>query len=82
MRILFVGDIVGTPGVSFLRKALPLLVPREGIDLVIANAAQTSDSDAVRVCRDIAHAIEQQLNYPSEIKVTVVRETRAVEYAR
>jgi ribonuclease Y len=49
---------------------------------VIANASQTSDSDAVRVCRDIAKAIEQQLNYPGEIKVTVVRETRAVEYAR
>jgi metallophosphoesterase (TIGR00282 family) len=38
MRILFVGDIVGTPGVSFLRQALPLLIPREGVDLVIANA--------------------------------------------
>jgi ribonuclease Y len=49
---------------------------------VIANASQTSDSDAVRVCRDIAKAIEQQLNYPGEIKVTVVRETRAVEFAR
>lgn len=49
---------------------------------VIANASQTSDSDAIKVCRDIAHAIEEQLTYPSEIKVTVVRETRAVEYAR
>jgi ribonuclease Y len=49
---------------------------------VIANAAQTSDSDAIRVCRDIAKAIEEQLNYPGEIKVTVVRETRAVEFAR
>jgi ribonuclease Y len=49
---------------------------------VIANASQTSDSEAVRVCRDIAKAIEQQLNYPGEIKVTVVRETRAVEFAR
>jgi ribonuclease Y len=49
---------------------------------VIANASQTSDSDAVRVCRDIAKAIEEQLNYPGEIKVTVVRETRAVEFAR
>jgi len=49
---------------------------------VIANASQTSDSDAIRVCRQIAHAIEEQLNYPGEIKVTVVRETRAVEYAR
>src|SRR5207244_10951163 len=49
---------------------------------VIANAAQTSHSDAIRVCRDIAKAIEEQLNYPGEIKVTVVRETRAVEYAK
>jgi ribonuclease Y len=49
---------------------------------VIANASQTSDSDAIKVCHDIARAIEEQLNYPGEIKVTVVRETRAVEYAR
>jgi ribonuclease Y len=49
---------------------------------VIANAAQLSDGDSVRVCRDIAKAIEQQLNYPGEIKVTVVRETRTVEFAR
>jgi ribonuclease Y len=49
---------------------------------VIANASQTSDSDAVKVCREIARAIEQQLHYPGEIKVTVVRETRAVEFAR
>ncbi|MBI1917473.1 MAG: ribonuclease Y [Planctomycetes bacterium] len=49
---------------------------------VIANASQTSDGDALRVCREIARAIEEQLHYPGEIKVTVVRETRAVEYAR
>ncbi|HZT83448.1 MAG TPA: HDIG domain-containing protein, partial [Gemmataceae bacterium] len=49
---------------------------------VIADASRTSDADALRVCREIAKAIEQQLNYPGEIKVTVVRETRAVEYAR
>jgi ribonuclease Y len=49
---------------------------------VIANASQTSDSDAVKVCHDIARAIEEQLHYPGEIKVTVVRETRAVEFAR
>src|SRR5438046_5979369 len=42
---------------------------------VIADAARTSDSEAVKVCHDIARAIEQQLNYPGEIKVTVVRET-------
>jgi ribonuclease Y len=49
---------------------------------VIANASQTSDSDAIKVCHDIARAIEEQLHYPGEIKVTVVRETRAVEFAR
>ena len=49
---------------------------------VIANASQTSDSEAVKVCHDIARAIEEQLHYPGEIKVTVVRETRAVEFAR
>ena len=49
---------------------------------VIANAGSTSDSDALKVCRDIARAIEEQLHYPGEIKVTVVRETRAVEFAR
>jgi ribonuclease Y len=49
---------------------------------VIANASQTSDSDAIKVCREIARAIEEQLHYPGEIKVTVVRETRAVEFAR
>jgi metallophosphoesterase (TIGR00282 family) len=38
MRILFIGDIVGTPGVNFVRQALPLLRAREGLDLVIANA--------------------------------------------
>lgn len=49
---------------------------------VIADASRTTDSEAVKVCHDIARAIEEQLNYPGEIKVTVVRETRAVEYAK
>jgi ribonucrease Y len=49
---------------------------------VIANAAQTTDHDAIKVCHDIARAIEEKLHYPGEIKVTVVRETRAVEIAR
>jgi ribonuclease Y len=67
----------GFPGVE---QAYAIQAGREV--RVIANASQTSDGDAVRVCRDIAKAIEEQLNYPGEIKVTVVRETRAVEFAR
>jgi metallophosphoesterase (TIGR00282 family) len=38
MRILFIGDIVGPPGVRLVRQGLPGLRAREGIDLVIANA--------------------------------------------
>lgn len=38
MRIFFIGDIVGTPGVNAVRAALPGLVRAEAIDLVIANA--------------------------------------------
>jgi ribonucrease Y len=49
---------------------------------VIANAHKTSDADAIRVCRDIARAIEQQLDYPGEVKVTVIRETRSVDTAK
>jgi metallophosphoesterase (TIGR00282 family) len=38
MRILFIGDIVGTPGVNVIRKALPALIRREQLDCVVANA--------------------------------------------
>ncbi len=49
---------------------------------VIASAKDTDDAKAAKVCRDIARAFEQQLTYPGEIKVTVVRESRFIEVAR
>lgn len=49
---------------------------------VIANARQTDDAKAANICRKIAKAFEQQLTYPGEIKVTVVRESRFSETAR
>jgi metallophosphoesterase (TIGR00282 family) len=42
MRILFLGDIVGTPGVQLVRRAVPLLRTREGLDVVVANAENAS----------------------------------------
>jgi HD superfamily phosphodiesterase len=41
-----------------------------------------SDEEAVWLSRDIARRIENELEYPGQIKVTVVRETRAVDYAK
>ncbi len=49
---------------------------------IIAHAEKTSDNEAIKLCHDIARAIEQQLDYPGEIKVTVCRELRAVAVAR
>lgn len=49
---------------------------------VIVSARETDDSKAAKVCRDIAKAFEQQLTYPGEIKITVVRESRFIEVAR
>ena len=41
-----------------------------------------SDIEAKMMARDVANKIEQELKYPGEIKVTVIRETRVIEYAR
>jgi ribonuclease Y len=49
---------------------------------VFVNSQKISDKKALKLCRDIATEIESQLTYPGEIKVTLLRETRVVEYAR
>jgi len=41
-----------------------------------------SDEDSVILGRDIARKIEKELTYPGQIKVTVIRETRSVDYAK
>ncbi len=47
MRVLFIGDIVGLPGVTFVRRALPVLRVREGLDLVIANAENAANGSGL-----------------------------------
>jgi 2',3'-cyclic-nucleotide 2'-phosphodiesterase len=42
MRVLFIGDIVGTPGMQIVRRAVPLLRVREALSIVIANAENAS----------------------------------------
>lgn len=49
---------------------------------VMVQPDKIDDADAFRLARDITKQIESELNYPGHIKVTVIRETRAVEYAK
>ncbi len=48
---------------------------------VIVESNQISDEEAIFISRDVAKKIEESLTFPGQIKVTVIRETRAVEYA-
>jgi ribonuclease Y len=49
---------------------------------VIVDSHRLNDEAAAKLCRDIARAVQEQLTYPGEVKVTVLRETRSVEFAR
>lgn len=49
---------------------------------IMVEGKTVNDDQAFIICRDIAKKIEKELTYPGQIKVTVIRETRAVEYAK
>ncbi|HUX00529.1 MAG: ribonuclease Y [Phycisphaerae bacterium] len=49
---------------------------------VLVDAAKVDDALAVKVCRDIAKAVEDELQYPGEVKIVLIREHRVIEYAR
>jgi ribonuclease Y len=49
---------------------------------IIVRPEEVDDLGSVRLARDIVKKIEETLQYPGQVKVTVVRETRAVDYAR
>ncbi len=49
---------------------------------IIVRPEQVDDATAITLSRDIAKKVEESLQYPGQIKVTVIREMRAVEYAK
>lgn len=67
----------GFPGVE---KTFAVQAGRE--IRVIVKPDQMDDLDAMRLARDMAKRIEEEMEYPGQIKVTVIRETRAVDYAK
>ncbi|MDR1484167.1 MAG: ribonuclease Y [Planctomycetaceae bacterium] len=49
---------------------------------VMLNSAMSTDENAAKICREIAKTLTERIQFPGEIKVTVIRETRFVEIAK
>ena len=68
---------LGIPGVS---RAYAM---RSGKELrVLVETDKVSDADVLWISRDIAGKIERELHYPGQVRVNVIRETRAVDFAK
>lgn len=49
---------------------------------IMVQPQEINDERATELCREIANKIEKELNYPGQIKITVIRELRSIEYAK
>lgn len=49
---------------------------------MVVKPEEVDDQASLRMARDLARRIEEELLYPGQIRITVVRETRCVEYAK
>jgi ribonuclease Y len=67
-------------GFSGVEKAFAIQAGRE-LRVVVHND-KVNDEQARQTARDVAKKIEDDLHYPGRIKITLIRETRIVEYAR
>jgi len=77
-RLTDLEDIAnGVPGVN---KSYALQAGRE--IRVFVTPEEVTDLEARKIAREIARKIEQDLKYPGEIKVNVIRESRTIEFAR
>jgi ribonuclease Y len=49
---------------------------------IIVKPDEIDDLESITLVKDIARKVEQELDYPGQIKVMVIRETRSVEFAK
>ena len=69
-----------TQGMKGVEKTFAIQAGREL--RVIVDAKQVTDADCFWMSKDLAKRIQSELQYPGQIRITVIRETRAVEYAK
>jgi ribonuclease Y len=67
-------------GFRGVTQAYALQAGRE-VRIMVAHEL-VSDAEAAQLARDVAHKVEAEMEYPGQIKVQVIRETRAVEFAK
>ena len=48
----------------------------------MVSAEKISDAEANQLSYDLSHKIQTEMTYPGQVKITVIRETRAVSYAK
>ena len=67
------GSFIGVQGAFAIKAGKELRV--------VVDTQKISDSDAIWLARDIARRIQEQISFPGQIRVSVVRETRSIDYA-
>ena len=91
-HILALGDVTSESGVRHLSRHLPAFKRLKNIAFTVVNGEnvsgvgltpeQVSEDEMVILARELAKRIENELEYPGQIKVHVLRETKVVEYAK
>ena len=69
-----------TDGFKGVEKSFAIQAGRE--DRVMVVPEQVNDAEMVLLARDISKRIESELDYPGQIKVNVIRESRVTDYAK
>ena len=77
-RVTEIEEIASSP--NGVKQAYAINAGRE--IRVIVNASLVTDDESILLAREIAKEIEERVQYPGDIKVNVIRESRAVEYAK
>ena len=79
-RAIFRAVSKAEAGLEGVEKSYAIQAGRE--IRIMVEPDKLNDAECFKLARDVTKKIESELQYPGQIKVTVLRETRAVEYAR